>query len=530
MAIQSGASKFKILHKNNNKHVLMDNMARRNDLLAKNPNFLTKLIQHEQPNHAFSILANVLGDLSGGSKENTFDIRGTGTSFIRIREQSFMTSVPRIIDDSLVPSQIMAGQRFELGVDTYFDEDSILLAKDRSTYLIISKQPIFGGVRYTLELSGTDGETVLGSILKNGETLVQIANSKGEGSYTSNQFTDDGYMYSDLYNPMMITRYKLGATGSAMSDDNSAYVCECNEDGKTIQYYVDTPRLFIRQIGDALAKQMLFTRANFELNPTTGKLKIHNKSAQKSPYEDRPTYAGILQQWATTPYMDTLRLRSTPAETWEKLKKVMRELCERHGRMDIRVAAVCTNKAWSQKISDAFMWANKNEYNAQVIINVTDKESINVGFTTDQARFSGGLGRMVITPYNSGMSILPKEFGVVNTHNGIKLNSFDLDCYFVVMDDNTEGKSPITIYGKEAKTNYGDFNRMFVFGTSHGITGDGNNMTQAQLETMMKSGMDSMLNQDSLRLDNLVDGREYHFLTEHTVGCVVRTMQRVTLI
>lgn len=508
----------------------MDDMPRRNDLLLTNPDIVTGIMRHIQPNAPIVFFSSFLGNQMGAD-ETMFEAapQGLGVGFIRLKEYKQVYEPVRVTKNSLVPATITAQVPFEVSSDFFLEQDEQFLAKDEvSMFRVLSSRPTGQGADLTIVFDAMPGETVSGSLFGINDPINHgYGNSKGEGSTNSNTFIGDSLQFNTFFNPMKITRRRLDSTGSAMADESEYYSFTLEEEqGVFKDYYTDIPISFFRQVVQEYSDQLLYSRANFD--PATRRIAGVSQSGK---YHERPSYAGIYQQ------LDEVRLRyfhnlrgENNTQLLAKIDRILQELFYANGNVKTTVTIVGKG-AGIRACRDAFRWAVTNKFGTTLQIQMSgDAGKINAGW--EMGDYVTDYGRVVL--YDMGASNRRGEFDKVS-HGGIDATPREMDLYFIpaVSVDKKSGrrKKPVSIYYRQSnRGGYGNVSRGMVFGTVNGLTGQGNGMSFDQLQNIQDSAIRTMMESQSYEMNSTFDGKESHVLYESVPYIDIAGIVRMTLI
>ena len=500
---------------------LVDDMYSRNDIFTDKEVF-TKIVRMENPMSPFLFVSSILGGMNG-AVDNMFEpvMKGLAAEFIKILEVSDFQEHARIIDVSQVPSVLVAGVPFTLGIDRAFaDTDETLMINDEETiFRVESRRTGLVGTDFTLQLIGMPGEMKSGSILQVNDAIHSgYGNSKGEASMNSNTLTDDLQKETTFYNMMSIIRYGFTETGSAMSDEVYKFLVRKGMDGsETEEVKVDISVKVLRKVMMALDRAIMFNKPNFD--PVTKK--IANMSAA-GRYHERPYYAGIYWMLDQCPWKWYHAKSSTNADNISKLDFILQYVYNKTGKKQTLFAmAEGIGLEW---LRDTILKGGLEKTGVNLYQKVEGGDKLKLGFEADE--YYTAHGRIVIYDINRAFN----NWGEFKqeSYNGITHRARSKHIYFMpsmVTGANGSQKKPCDIFYKQGN----GINRAFAFGYQRGITGEAGGMTGDQLLSMQDEFIQRNARNDRYRMDSTVDGKEFHVLMQMVPYMDVRNVTRLTL-
>lgn len=511
------------------RRALTDDMPLRNDLLLSDTNIITGIMRDIRPASPAVFFSSFLGN-TNGADDSQWEAapQGLGVGFIRLKEIKEIFEPLRVTKNSLVPATIQAQVPFEFSADFALDRDENFLAKNQKSYFrVISSRPYGNGADITAVLDAQPGETASGALFGIGNPINHnYGNSKGEGSTDSNTFMGDAIQSNTFFNPMKITRRVLGSTGSSMADETEVYAFRMeDEQGVFKDYHTDIPIKFFEKIVREMARQFMYSTANFD--PLTRK--IHGIS-NTGKYHERPSYAGIYQQLDYVQKIYTHQMRS---QSYRQLLAVIDSILQKmyyaNGSQKATIVAACQG-AGAQVLRQAFREAITGKYGVSIQVTTTGSApKIDVGF--ELGDYVTDYGRVLI--YDMGVGAQDGEFDKVSFNN-IEGNPRDWEINFMPALSTTPGrgrKKPVDIYyRRSSKSGYGDVNRGLVFGVSHGLTGQNNGMSFEQLQDMQEASIQKMMQNKSFAINSTFDGNEYHVLYESVPYIDITNIVKLQLI
>lgn len=505
----------------------------RNDLLLDNKIF-TSIVHSENRGSILSLLGWGFGDNVAVNERSDpmFEIKpiGIASNYIKMKEICEKREPLRVTENSRVPDVINANQIIVVGLrGPVLDEDENVHLRDQYGFARVVSRRVTtdGSAEYNLQISGLPGETFNGSHLFEIGAPVnhRFGNSKGEASTNSNLLPADSQEYNTFYNPMPINRYKLPVTGDYMSDEMITVASVALDGSSEEEYNTGMSRKWFRQVLESMENEVLDSRANFD--PNTYEIGGRNRN---SAYQERPTYAGILQQMDQANFKFTHSYRDTYLSGLNKVNRIMQTIMQMPGSSS-SIFAMCTGVGaeWLRKvISDGASAALP----IRIQISPDKDDKIVMGFSVEK----------YVDMYNNSLYIYDYGRNRIGSNGDYDLTSFNgmkgtprsKDIFFF-SGTTAIGGGPKTkiakLFSKEGQ-GFGDqkVNRGFVFGVSKGITGAGNGLTGAGALQMQQDTIDQVIrNASRYQVQSLVDGDEYHVLWQNTPYIDARGICKLTI-
>lgn len=509
-------------------------MASRNDAILE-PEIFTSIVHHLNRNSPLAFFGGLVGGIDplGNYGEDpynqmvTLQSSGLGASYINIKEECEVYEPLIVTDNSKVPTTITANVPFDFTVDRgILDPDENFLLRDQKTMgRVISRSVTPNGALITAMLDGQRGETFNGPYLFEVGAYVNYGygNSQGEGSHKSNLMALDAEQYNTFFNPMVITRYVLPVTGSWMSDEMFTLTQKAM-DGSESEVNTGISVQWMRKFLNSYENMIMFSRSNFD--PATKEILGRNSNAVR--YNERPSYAGIYEQFDEAPVKWKQPLRAGSTSGIQKINSIMRTLKQMPGHNGTFFAmGYGVGIEW---LRETIREGGLNNSMYRIVLTPDSNDAITAGFNVDKYVLDG-IGVLYIYDIGNGMHI-PGKFDTV-TYNQVTSTVRSRDIFFfssTVAGRNGKPQKVAKLYTKEGQVEgFGKVNRGLVFGSSRGLTGEYNGLQgQAALSMQVEQAMRSMLNSNGL--GSIVDGNEYHALTEHTVYVDPRGTVKLSLV
>ncbi|RYC70667.1 hypothetical protein [Spirosoma sordidisoli] len=494
---------------------IADDMPRRNDLLF-HKEIVTSVSKSLNPMSMFNFFSNLGGRMLGTEEQGKqFDImhRAVGAEYIRSRKYREHMVPARVVDASRVPDVLIAGHNFELTQDKFIGEagEKVML-KDMVTQLMVtSYRPSADGRNfdYTYQLiDQPEKSTISGSIISIDSPInYGFGNSVGEGSLTGNTLVDDDERYTDRLNVLPVLRYVIPRTGNAMADETFKFTGTEAMDGseeREVEYVTDLPLRGAKKVLAAIDHDLLFSRANFDIKTR----RIANR-ANTTRYPERPSYAGLFQQWDQAPYIWQAYQKAPLSEGVKLLQDILSFKRNELGSGK-RYIAYCMGMG-RQYLKAVFGEAIKQiGYNIQIEVDENNKLGKGTfGFDFDE--YVTPDGSITIMDIGYALNQWGAEFTMINYNNvGYSPRSNRIYLQPIAVGQGMDRKLPATIYHKEGN----GISRGFVLGTTRGITGANGGMTGQALAAMQEDGLRRMLDNERYNLSSTADMDEMHILSQ----------------
>lgn len=490
----------------------------RNDLLShrNNNDYITSMISHVSPNSPFLVFTGLFGESMdmNGEREGLFDVQTStiGSEFIRIQEEIEEKRPFYVVDNSRVPTTLVAGQPFEVGLDyAVLDEgEQVQLFDQRTMLTVVSRRNTSNRVvDVTFILNGQDGDTADGSLLATGKPInIGFGNTKGEGSENSNTIPMHGSKKNIFTNPTVITRYMWKETGSWMSDEVFRFKTEKAMDGtEPMEFNTSISVKAFRHTVNSLEGMIMDSVTNF--NPET--LEVNSFNSTNNSYPDLPTYAGIWQQMDQAHVKIPHPWKNSYINNFNRLESIQHQIHEIWPDADIMIVAQGPGVKF---VRDAIREGGQAKYPVRLTREVPASGKVDIGFGIDE--LINDNGRMFL--YDIGKGYRTNGEYKTFTYNGVKGPDRSRDIFFIPMrrGDNGARKKIVKYFTKSGKNGaHQQVDRGFVFGKVKGFTGEGNGFTGSQMMAMQSQAIEDMVkNTGAYDLGSVVDGNQYHMMFE----------------
>lgn len=502
-------------------------MPRRNDLLL-NRQVITQISREANRRSLFFLFSSLLGD-GQAPEENMIvtDSRGVPSEFIKIRKYKEVCHPARVVDNSQVPNELIAGVNTHITFDRFIGEaGSQALLDDEQTIIMVVDHRNLGDKRfeYTIQLVGQPGDRkAVGDLLRLDAPInYGVGSSVGEASLTSPTMVDDGEKSTDFTNVLQISRAGIPRTGSALADETYMIAVDEDINGNKIsgEYPTDLPVKAAYKFFSQIDRMLMYNVPNFSVGDDK---KIANRAAT-SRYPERPTFAGLYWQWDRCPWK------------WQAYKSA--PLSEGVNLLNY-IFSFMKNEMGTATKWVAFAQGSGREWLKDVFEEAVKVKSYQITIQVDAAgKLGGGKIGYDIDEYmtrNGSLSIVDigqafKGWGEFKTSDyagvGYRKRSDFIYISPVTVRNGQTVKKPATIYHKQGN----GINRGFVMGVSRGITGQMSGMSTEAMLRLQEEGVQRMMSNDKYRIDSTIDADEIHFLSHISVFMDVDQMTRIELL
>lgn len=507
---------------------LVNDLPFRNDLLSnRQQEYVTAMVKHVNPYSPFLFFTGLFG-----TTENELDQRDpnamfrtetstTGAEFIRIREEIYEKRPFYVVDSSRVPTRLVAGEPFEVGLDyAILDEGEMVKLWDDKTILTVVSRRYTAKrvVDVTFILNGQPGDTADGSLLSVGKPINWgFGNTKGEGSETSNTLPMNSNKHNLFYNPTVISRYMWSETGSAMTDEVFKFSTVKAMDGsEPLNFAVNIPVEAFKLAIKSIEGMIMDSVANFD--PQT---LLPSNMGGLNGYPELPSYAGVFQQMDQAHVQYKFPLKSSYLASLNRIESIQRQIQEIWTGADIMIIARGGGAKWAH---DALLIGGQEKYKVQLNRTVPEDGMVDIGFGI--RRFKNQDGAIYVYDISKGY----KTNGEYQTwqHKGYKGSNRSREIYFVPVQRGSDGttKKLVRYFTKRGN----GIDRGFVFGRVKGLTGQGNGKSGAELMSMQENAIRDMMSNELANLGSVADRNEYHMLFEGVPYIDIYGIIKVTLV